>query len=78
MVQIDPSVAQTEQPLVQTGSFQSRVLPDSELSRLGIIKMADGSYYKASDGRGGAIVLHPVEARVLSASSSEAKHEWYQ
>ena len=49
---------------VQPSAFKSRVLPDSELARLGIIKTADGSYYKASDGPGGAIVLLPVDLRV--------------
>jgi len=55
--------------VVQPSAFKSRVLPDEELSRLGIIKMADGSFYKASDGPGGAIVLRPVDPNVAAAAS---------
>ena len=50
--------------LVQTGQLRSRVLPDSELARLGIVKGGDGRYYKAQDGPGGAIVLLPVDSCV--------------
>ncbi len=54
---------------VQPGTFKSRVLPDEELSRLGIIKMADGSLYKASDGVGGSIVLRPLDHNMAAATS---------
>ena len=32
---------------VQSSAFKSRVLPDSELSSLGIVKGGDSRYYKA-------------------------------
>ena len=51
--------------LVQPSAFRSRVLPDEELSRLGIVKAGDGWYYKAQDGPGGSIVLRPVDSRAV-------------
>ena len=50
--------------VVQPSAFQSRMLPDEELSRLGIVELADGSYYKAQAGPAGSIVLRPVDLRV--------------
>ena len=36
------------------------MLPEEELKRMGIVKGGDGSYYKATSGAGGSIVLLPV------------------
>lgn len=54
---------------VQPSTFKSRELPDSELSRLGIVRGGDGKYYKASDGPGGSIVLRPVDPNIAAAAA---------
>ena len=74
--------------MVQSSASPSRMLPDSEHKRLGIVKPSDGWYYKAQDGPAGSIVLRPVDPDVvvaavnmgmdISAAISEAVTEAYK
>ena len=54
---------------VPRSPYRSRVLPEEELKRLGIIKAGDGRYYRASEGPGGSIVLRPVDPSVAAAAA---------